>query len=436
MGFHNIAASEYHYGLIAFDSDGNERSEATGNFSDQLVQQLSAEPVTDVFFFCHGWKGDAPAAIQQYNLWIGSFVASADLGRAKGKLPGFHPMFLGLHWPSLPWGDEKPGNDGSFAAGGGPSASQTMQDMAASLDDTPEVRAQLQVLFDHAREDLTPDTLPEEVKNAYLKLNDLLGLAAESAASDADRRSFDSEEYYQAALENSSNFSGFSLGGLLSPLGQLSYWTMKKRARSMGEGGMHLLLERMQQTSLAKGVRFHLMGHSFGTIVVSGMLGGPDCKGTLLKPVDSVALVQGAVSLWSYAEDIPYDDGGSGYFHPILADHKVAGPLITTQSKFDLAVRRMYPLASHLHGGASFDVGFPELGGVGTFGLQGLGAGQPQSLPLKPATEPYEFQPGEIYNLEASQYICHGGGASGAHSDIAGPEVAHAIWEAALSLSA
>ena len=44
----------------------------------------------------------------------------------------------------------------------------------------------------------------------------------------------------------------------------------------------------------------------------------------------------------------------------------------------------------------------------------------------------YGFQAGKIYNLESSRYIAKGQGLSGAHSDIDGPEVAHAIWQAAL----
>jgi hypothetical protein len=43
----------------------------------------------------------------------------------------------------------------------------------------------------------------------------------------------------------------------------------------------------------------------------------------------------------------------------------------------------------------------------------------------------YSFAPGKIYNLDASQFISHKDGVSGAHNDIAGPEVAHAIWAAA-----
>ena len=52
---------------------------------------------------------------------------------------------------------------------------------------------------------------------------------------------------------------------------------------------------------------------------------------------------------------------------------------------------------------------------------------------MLPADGPYVFEPRKVYNLESSKYICQGGGASGAHSDIAGPEVAHVIWEAAFA---
>jgi hypothetical protein len=44
----------------------------------------------------------------------------------------------------------------------------------------------------------------------------------------------------------------------------------------------------------------------------------------------------------------------------------------------------------------------------------------------------YGFASGKIHNLESSTYIAKKEGASGAHSDIAGPQVAHAIWQAAL----
>eukprot|EP01035_Chromulina_nebulosa_P000066 gene67-101_t len=76
------------------------------------------------------------------------------------------------------------------------------------------------------------------------------------------------------------------------------------------------------------------------------MLGGPNAKGKLPRPVDSVALVQGAVSLWCYSAKIPFDGAGPGYFSRLMADNKISGPIVTTQSKHDLAVGVLYLIAT------------------------------------------------------------------------------------------
>jgi hypothetical protein len=72
----------------------------------------------------------------------------------------------------------------------------------------------------------------------------------------------------------------------------------------------------------------------------------------------------------------------------------------------------------------------PKYGALGTFGIQGRSGVVARNL--LPADGTYDFKPDTITNLESSQFIAKGGGASGAHSDIDGPEVAHAIWQAAL----
>jgi hypothetical protein len=51
---------------------------------------------------------------------------------------------------------------------------------------------------------------------------------------------------------------------------------------------------------------------------------------------------------------------------------------------------------------------------------------------MRRAGEEYQFAAGQVYNLEASAFIRNGDGPAGAHNDIAGPEVAHAIWQASL----
>ncbi|CCD95601.1 conserved hypothetical protein [Bradyrhizobium sp. ORS 375] len=438
MGFETISGTNLQYGLISFDADGKEVSEPGGLMSQRLIDKAHADNVTNVFFFCHGWKGDVPAAKEQYALWIKAFVESADSAKAPSSFPNFRPLYIGLHWPSLPFGDEEVGA-ASFAGGDVPvlGAGALLQTYLDRLGDRPEIRAPLEIIIDEARRNSAPDELPDHVRKAYLDLNDALGLKSEGvdAPPDADRQGFDPDSSFEAGNEQPASFGGgiTNLGGLLGPLRQLSYWTMKKRARTIGEGGMHAFLKTLQTATASNNTKIHLMGHSFGTIVVSGMLGGPDARGTLSRPVDSVALVQGAVSLWCYAGAIPFDDAGQGYFSRILADHKVRGPIVTTQSKHDSAVGVLYPLASRIKGSVDFAEAFPKFGAIGAFGLQGIPNGSRSELKMLAASGEYKFEPGRIYNVDGSQFIAHGDGVSGAHSDIAGPEVAHLIWAAALA---
>jgi hypothetical protein len=436
MGFETIPETNLQYGLISFDADGNERSEQSGLMSQALLRKAATESITNVFFFCHGWQGDYPGAKDQYDKWLKAFMNSADRQRVLQRTSHFRPLLIGLHWPSKPWGDEelRSGAFGAPAEAVDPEA--LLGIYLERLGDRPEIRQPLEVIINEARRNAAPDQLPPHVRQAYLDLNNALGLKSEGvdAPPDADRQDFDPQDSLEAANEEGASFGeDINLGGILGPLRQLSYWTMKKRARTVGEGGMHNFLKELQQGTAAQKTRIHLMGHSFGTIVVSGMIGGPDARGRLPRTVDSVALVQGAVSLWCYAPQIPFSGAGPGYFSRILEDHKVHGPLITTRSKFDYAVGKFYPIASQIKGSPEFAGPLPKFGGIGTYGIQGIADDICSFLTMKTATDAYSFDEGKVYNLDGSQYICHMEGASGAHSDIAGPEVAHAIWAAAFA---
>ncbi|MCK1700641.1 hypothetical protein IVA93_33985 [Bradyrhizobium sp. 155] len=441
MGFETISGIDIQYGLISFDVEGKEISEPGGLMSQRLIDKARTDKVTNVFLFCHGWKGDVPGAKNQYALWIKAFAESADRAKADTVFPNFRPLFIGLHWPSLPFGDEEVGS-ASFALGGAVlGADALLQIYLKRLGDSPKIRGPLEIIIEEARRNSKPDELPEHVKKAYLDLNDALGLHSEGvdAPPDADREGFDPEDSFDAGNEagpTSFGGGGIDLGGLLGPLRQLSYWTMKKRARTIGEGGMHDFLKKLQTATADNHTRIHLMGHSFGTIVVSGMLGGPGAAGPLSRPVDSVALVQGAVSLWCYADSIPFDAAGPGYFSRIMTDGKVRGPIVTTQSKHDSAVGSLYPLASRIRGSVNFANSFPKFGAIGAFGLQGVPDASRRELKMLGASGAYQFETGKVYNLDGSEFIAHLDGVSGAHSDIAGPEVAHLIWAAAFASAA
>ena len=423
------------YHLIGFDASGQERTDDPGGrMSENVLATLRSEPVTDVFLLSHGWQGDVPSALRQYHRWIDAMGAcAADRAAIAKARPGFHPLIVGLHWPSLAWGDEElSGGHVSFAAPGASPVDDLVNQYAERLADTPAARAALTTIVESALDNMAPDELPPEVRAAFVTLNEEAGLGSggEDADPGADREPFNPDRVYEAELEGVS-FGWPSLGGLLAPLRTLTFWKMKDRAKSFGETGGFRLLTQIQQAGGEK-VRVHLMGHSFGCIVASAALAGPGGTGKLVRPVNTLALMQGALSLWSFCSDIPSKPGRAGFFRSIVSGGKVSGPIITTISAKDTAVGRFYPIGAGARGDVQFAPGaLPKFGAVGSFGARGPGL-EIVDLELQPATAAYRFSPGHIYNLESTRYICDGGGTSGAHNDIAKPEIAHAFWSAVM----
>jgi hypothetical protein len=436
-------AADLTYYLIAFDGSGRERTDdPDGLMSRRAAATVEQEPITDVFIFSHGWLGDLPSARGQYHRWIGAMAARADdIERMRQARPGFRPLLIGLHWPSLPWGDEALGGSAvSFSPleppVEEPPVAEQVDAYAARLVDTPAARAALTTILTAVRENPDPPELPPDVRDAYAALDRELALGAGGVAAPpgADREPFDAERAYRNAAGQAVSFGGLGWRMLLVPLQQASFWKMKDRARQFGESGGHALLSDLQRAAGARDVRFHLMGHSFGCIVASATVAGPGGRGALPRPVHSVALVQGALSHWSYCAEIPARPGQAGYFRA-LVDGRVAGPIVTTQSVYDTAVGRFYPMAAGVRGQVSFDPNdLPTYGAVGTFGARGPGV-DIVDLDMQQPDMAYAFAAGTVYNLEGSGFIREGGGPSGAHSDINGPGVAHAVWEAARASS-
>jgi hypothetical protein len=437
MPLQHVAAADLDYYLVCFDKEGRERPENGGLLSQTVSDLVSGGGITDVFVMSHGWKGDVPAAVDQYDRWSAAMAAcDADRKRVRQRWPDFKPLLVGFHWPSLPWGDEKLG-DGSYAAEPVGGEDQFVERWSDRIAGTPAAQAALRTLFQAAQKDIEPDVLSSEVVAAYqtLEREAQLGADGVAGAPDADREPLDPQRSYEDWRDTDDvlAYSGGLMGGLLSPLRQLSFWTMKKRARSVGETGGAQLLSRLLQAR--PGIRIHLMGHSFGCIVTSGMLRACQSSGPV---ASSVLLVQGAMSLWSYAGGLPEDPGAPGYFRPVIERHAVRGALVATTSRFDRAVGMLYPKAAGVFRQVAYGTGIrtdqlPKYGAIGTFGLQGAGlqvTPQPVSSDL---THTYGFAPGGVYNLNADTVIKTGGGLSGAHSDIAHPEIGHAFWEAVLA---
>jgi hypothetical protein len=442
MSIESVPGTDLRYYLISFDANGRERTDDPGGImSQQSVEAVRSDNISDVFLLSHGWKGDVAAAKEQYTSWLTAAAqCKDDLARLQARPGGFRPLVIGLHWPSQPWGDEEFASAAaSFGPGTMPSDEQLIERYADRLADTVAARQALRTILAASRVEVPPDRLPSEVRDAYRVLDREAGLGNKGlgAAPGADREPFDPDLVYEDARDGPAQSFGLWSSvrdTVLSPLRQLSFWKMKDRACQVGETGVHELLKAL--LAALPEVRLHLMGHSFGCIVASAAVVGPPGGAGLPRPVQSMMLVQGALSLWSCCAEIPYRPGTPGYFH-LLAEGRVAGPVVTTRSRFDTAVGRWYPLGARLARQVAFaPAQYPMYGGVGTFGLRGPGLDNAFDGPLLETEGVYDFQPGRVYNLECSSVIREGGGASGAHCDIAHPEVAHAAWSAALAAGA
>ena len=425
MPHQTIPGTGTQYALILFDDRGRERTDDRegGTFSRAILERVRHDQPTHVFLFSHGWKGDVPAAIDQYDRWIGALLKLSADRAALGA--AFRPLFIGLHWPSQPWGEESPSAAAaSFAAGDAAALDPVFEAAVAHFGGGADVREPLAVIFRAFQEDPAARVLPEEVVAAYERLGGAIGFSAGADADappDQEGAPLDPQAAVRAERIASAGES-FGLAstfrnGILAGLRQASFWLMKHRARTVGEQGMHQFVAALQRTCPAQ---VHLMGHSFGCIVMSSVLGGAGGTQSLPRPVGSAVLVQGALSLWSYAERIPHADK-PGYFRHVLKNAAVSGPIVTTQSTNDLAVGAAFPAAVGLVNEFDFGTELPRFGGIGTWGIQGTTIAEKRTM--LDAQGRYGFAPGRIYNLDGSQFIA-------GHSAIDGPQVAHALWQA------
>src|SRR5262245_31395534 len=442
MPLQHMPAAGLEYYLVCHDKDGRERSENGDPLSRQIAAIVGEKSrgITDVFVMSHGWKGDIPAAIEQYDRWSAAMAAcEPDRQRIRRRWPDFKALVIGFHWPSLPWGDEQMA-DGSYAAEPVGGEDEFVRRWADRIAESQAAQDSLRVLFRAAHEDIEPDTLPREVVKAYQALEREAGLGADGVAGapDSDREPMDPQRSYEDWQDTDAalSYAGGLMGGLLSPLRQLSFWTMKKRALLVGEVAGQALLKALHcaRDDAPDKLRIHLMGHSFGCLVTSGMLRALDAG----QAVSSVILVQGAMSLWSYARALPGTPDAPGYFRPVLERRSVRGPLVVTTSKFDRAVGMLYPKAAGLFRQSAYDTTpasapLPTYGAIGTFGLQGAGLNASTRVVTPDLGQDYKFVPEGLYNVNADSVIKAGGGLSGAHSDIAHPEIGHVFWEAVLA---
>jgi hypothetical protein len=440
------------YWELTFDKDGTLTSPASEDFLDQVQSQ----GITELFIFCHGWGNSVQGArnlfSSMFSLMEPQAASTTGLG-ARG--------YVGVFWPSLWFPDPPPDAAASVAAAvsagrpGAASAALTGAEIATTLSESfPEqgqkaTVAQLGQLIDQglAGVETEPDAVQEErLASFHTQLSQLIppqqqpdedNGAAAVIATDDPKSAYATlaKAMGTATVEGDAQGLGSLFGkvwaGAKDALRTSSYWEMKARAGTVGKHGVGPLLEKLHEKSPA--VRVHLIGHSFGARLASFAIAGTSSAAA--SPVCSLTLIQGAFShyAFSHKEDMPF--GTAGALNAFV--DRVHGPLVSTFSTGDWAVGKWYPRASFVsQQDAEADVDpMMQWGGFGAHGFQAV---DPlEGSDLLPAQQPYSFAAGHFYAINSSAVVADvkQSSFSGAHSDIEHPEVSWLVVSAARAAS-
>jgi pimeloyl-ACP methyl ester carboxylesterase len=406
--------------IIRYDKDG---TCCNPTVRDGLIGAIRAGGYSDIFLISHGWNNEWEDARTFYL----SFFEQYERVRVEHGIAnrGYRPLFVGVFWPStvlvLPSDLPPPGAAGP--PGRMPSLSP--REIKLVADELPSSNARRlralvrrgRVLNDAGRRELARILLP--VYRSSRDADDEVNGAAGAGSADEIV-----EVWRQAALgltgsapespATSGATSPSAPGALPAILDDLrwllrftTFLVMKDRAGVVGRNGVAALLDEVLRADTA--TRVHMIGHSYGAKVCLSAL----CRGDKPRAVNSVLLLQPALSAWCFAADLPdprrpgTSTGRPGGYRPALS--RVDAPIATTFSRNDYPLSRIF----HHFVRRRQDVGETEGRGapavanpywaLGGFGPKGLGDEAAVIDPMLAAPTRYDFVPmHRVYGLDGS----------------------------------
>jgi hypothetical protein len=416
--------------VIPFDKQGACTAAQT---RAHLLETLSDTDYTDVYMFCHGWNNDWETACARYEDFIQGY---ADL-RVKRDLSyprDYKPLLVGIFWPSTALvlsSEEAPAMAAHAASSAAEDLSEEVPESqrarfgqllrdsdklnAEGAQELANIMAPLWNRFQQVgteRGDLTVDAItPQDLltlwrRNSASAQEDEFGGLADAPATEPD--------------------AAFSFGDVLAlPRDFARTFTvlhMKDRAVRVGGSGASALLQDVSQRTAA---RVHLIGHSYGCIVMLSALAAAPAD-SLPRKIDSVLLLQAAVSRYCFAEKVPGKSYPGGY--RVVFD-RVTQPLLATYTKHDGPLTLLFHLAVR----RDADLGQPVIAGapkapskyaaLGGFGPDGCKDGEYEYQPIHGVGEPYELaNPGlRVIALQSDEAIK-------GHGDISVPQTWWALY--------
>jgi hypothetical protein len=329
---------EVPYYIITFD----ERGECTSPAALADLRK-AVKTKTDIFLFSHGWNNDWAAATARYDRFIERFGQVLQRWWRRPTRP-FAPVLVGVFWPSAtlvaPW-EQHP----KIAA-----TTPSDIDIAALADALPpDQRGRLnrivaepsddhvaeladmvaQVLSEIPDDEVGLDSVPVQPADLIAMWNEIGGQPVTSGR--PGRVIGDQIEATTAPADpQAANLNPWV--AIRNGIRATTVMLMKDRAGRVGGTGVAQMLHQLADASSE--TRLSLAGHSYGCkVILSALCRAP----TGDRKVDSVLLLQPALSCYAFADKIGGKPGG--YRNAL---NRVRLPIFTTYSRNDRELRTLF----------------------------------------------------------------------------------------------
>jgi hypothetical protein len=348
----STASGEMPWYMMPFDRDGICTAPRT---REHLMTAIAAELVTDIILFCHGWNNDWKYATARYQ----SFIEGYSKLRTTHQLAlpnGYHPLFVGVFWPSMILLTEReqppqilavdgPNEDAIVEEreriaelAGAVNAPQRerfyglIQRAALSEEEAEELAGILQPIYSRANDELpigAPAT-PANIVNGWLA-------AANAQPPAATKETFGAATGRETGRAQTAGSFGDALRRVLprDVIRLATVYQMKDRAGRVGATGVRALVEDLLANN--KNARLHLLGHSYGCKVLLSALATASLGSG--RTAHSMLLLQPAVSHLCFAGKLP-GSGGPGGYRSVLP--RVARPIFATYSTNDFPLHEVF----------------------------------------------------------------------------------------------
>jgi hypothetical protein len=273
--------------------------------------------------------------------------------------------------------------------------------------------------------DKVREELDKAISNLYLK-DEVCGLAFDT---DDDYDIDDDKEYgldifeFGEEDEDLIEIHESYRGRIDFPSFPFNFHLMMKRAVKLGRGPISFTLKSL----VGANVRLHLVGHSFGALLVSTAVHENGKQGD----VASMCLLQGSFSHNAFAKEVvtkwPSQTLKRGMFRDTIEKNVVSGPIVVTHTKRDRALSIAYPIAARFlrEKGTELLGVQPFRGRFGAIGSSGA-LGPTNEVVFGDMTE-YELIPGKLNNLKSDDEIT-------GHNDVWNDHVACLVVDVATSV--